>query len=48
MFREFPLPLGTWDGLRYGMVALPEPSIKLLRSSSKYRDVKFNALIMSA
>ena len=25
----FPLPLGTWDGLRYFMVALPWPSIQL-------------------
>ena len=23
----FPLPLGAWDGLRYFIVALPEPSI---------------------
>ena len=22
----FPLPLGAWDGLRYFIVALPEPS----------------------
>ena len=22
-----PLPLGAWDGLRYFIVALPEPSI---------------------
>ena len=25
----FPLPLGAWDGLRYFIVALPEPSILL-------------------
>ena len=25
--RRFPLPLGAWDGLRYFIVALPEPSI---------------------
>ena len=25
--ERFPLPLGTWDGLRYFIVALPEPSI---------------------
>ena len=25
--RGFPLPLGAWDGLRYFIVALPEPSI---------------------
>ena len=24
---EVPLPLGAWDGLRYFIVALPEPSI---------------------
>ena len=24
---RFPLPLGAWDGLRYFIVALPEPSI---------------------
>ena len=24
--ERFPLPLGTWDGLRYFIVALPEPS----------------------
>ena len=25
--EKFPLPLGAWDGLRYFIVALPEPSI---------------------
>ena len=25
--ERFPLPLGTWDGLSYCIVALPEPSI---------------------
>ena len=25
----FPLPLGAWDGIRYFIVALPEPSIYL-------------------
>ena len=24
---RFPLPLGAWNGLRYFIVALPEPSI---------------------
>ena len=24
---RFPLPMGAWDGLRYFIVALPEPSI---------------------
>ena len=25
--ERFPLPLGAWDGLRYFIVALPEPSV---------------------
>ena len=25
--ERFPLPPGTWNGLRYFIVALPEPSI---------------------
>ena len=25
--KRFPLPLGAWDGLRYFIVALPDPSI---------------------
>ena len=25
--ENFPLPLGAWDGLRYFIVALPEPYI---------------------
>ena len=25
--ERFPLPLGAWDGLRYFIVALPEPSM---------------------
>ena len=25
--ERFPLPLGAWDGLRYFIVPLPEPSI---------------------
>ena len=25
--ERFPLPLGPWDGLRYFIVALPEPAI---------------------
>ena len=25
--ERFPLPLGTWDGLRYFIWVLPEPSI---------------------
>ena len=24
--ERFPLPLGAWDGLRYFIVALPEPN----------------------
>ena len=27
VFERFPPPLGAWDGLRYLIVALPEPSI---------------------
>ena len=27
VFERFPLPLVAWDGLRYFIVALPEPSI---------------------
>ena len=27
LLERFPLPLGAWDGLRYFIVALPEPSI---------------------
>ena len=27
--ERFPLPLDAWDGLRYFIVALPEPSILL-------------------
>ena len=27
VLERFPLPLGAWDGLRYFIVALPEPSI---------------------
>ena len=27
LFGEVPLPLGAWDGLRYFIMALPEPSI---------------------
>ena len=26
VWMRFPLPLGAWDGLRYFIVALPEPS----------------------
>ena len=29
-FGVVSLPLGVWDGLRYFIVALPEPSIYLL------------------
>ena len=28
--ERFPLPLGAWDGLRYFIVALPEPSIYIV------------------
>ena len=29
IISTFPLPLGAWDGLRYFIVAVPEPSIEL-------------------
>ena len=29
LLERFPLPLGAWDGLRYFIMALPEPSILL-------------------
>ena len=35
VWRGFPLPLGAWDGLRYFIVALPEPSINYLISRAK-------------
>ena len=31
--KRFPLPLGAWVGLRYFIVALPEPSINYFDSS---------------
>ena len=37
---RFPLPLGAWDGLRYFIVTLPEPSInyfELKISITSYR-----------
>ena len=27
VWRGFPLPMGAWDGLRYFIMSLPEPSI---------------------
>ena len=27
VWRGFPLPMGAWDGLRYFIMLLPEPSI---------------------
>ena len=27
VLERFPLPMGAWDGLRYFIVGLPEPSI---------------------
>ena len=32
---RFPLPLGAWGGLRYFIVALPEPSVWLFSNSTK-------------
>ena len=34
----FPLPLGAWVGLRYFIVALPEPSIQLFRDEISHFD----------
>ena len=39
--ERFPLPLGAWDGLRYLIVTLPEPSI-LLFFISDYHTIKMN------
>ena len=30
--KRFPLPLGAWDGFRYLILALPEPSIIMIIS----------------
>ena len=30
--ERFPLPLGAWDGLRYFIVSLAEPSVLLFRN----------------
>ena len=35
--ERVPLPLGAWDGLRYFIVALPEPSINYLVKRLKTR-----------
>ena len=35
--ERVPLPLGAWDGLRYFIVALPEPSINYFAKSLKTR-----------
>ena len=34
--EKFPLPLGAWDGLRYFIVALPEPSVNY--KNHKHKD----------
>ena len=39
LLERFPLPLGTWDGLRYFIVALPEPSIELFYSENDLSSV---------
>ena len=39
------LPLGSWDGLRYFIVALPEPSINYFVKSLKTRFFFFLNLI---
>ena len=35
----FSLPLGAWDGLRYFIVALPEPSIELFSIQIQKKDM---------
>ena len=35
--ERVPLPLGAWDGLRYFIVTLPEPSINYFVKSLKTR-----------
>ena len=34
--ERFPIPLGAWDGLRYFIVTLPEPSINYFTSLPFY------------
>ena len=34
--ERFPLPLDAWDGLRYFIVALPEPSINYFVDFARY------------
>ena len=46
LFGEVPLPLGAWDGLRYFIVALPEPSIYLfLIEKHAFRTVRIEPKI---
>ena len=44
--ERFSLPLGAWDGLRYFIVALPEPSIHLLtKISSEFEFLISNGML---
>ena len=46
--ERFPLPLGAWDGLRYFIVALPEPSINyVLKDRSILFSLSFVFLLLS-
>ena len=37
LLERFPLRLDAWDGLRYFIVSLPEPSIKLFLCGAFFR-----------
>ena len=39
--ERIPLPLGAWDGLRYFIVALPEPSIHVYSGVSFRTDTNW-------
>ena len=42
--ERFPLPLGAWDGLRYFIVALPEPSYNYF-SNQIFVDTHVNKVV---
>ena len=46
--ERFPLPLGAWDGIRYSVVALPDPFIKLFHKTDIFGfllECKFNTFV---
>ena len=47
LFGEVPLPLGAWDGLRYFIVALPEPYINYFANSQYFPLAPFARFIGS-